>query len=70
MSKRTEKNSGLVRTEDRGCAPDASRGGSDHGLINGETSPEAGIVVNASSLPNPARDAGRRYTSFDRLQES
>ena len=36
MSERTEKNAGLVRTEDRGCALDANRGGGDHGLVNPE----------------------------------
>jgi len=41
--------------------------------LSGETSPEAAIIFNASSLPNPARDAPaswRRYNSCDRLEDS
>jgi hypothetical protein len=33
VSERTEKNSGLVRAEDRGRALDTYRGGGDHGLF-------------------------------------
>lgn len=49
VPERTEKNSGLVRTEDRGRALDAYRGGGDHGLVNLEKrARKPAIIVNAN----------------------
>jgi hypothetical protein len=56
VPERTEKNSGLVRAEDRGRALDAYRRGGDHGLVNLEKrARKPAIVFGANSLPNPAR---------------
>ena len=72
VPERTEKNSGLVRTEDRGRALDAYRGGGDHGLVNLEkTSPEARNYFQRESffrvLPGTLRS---RSVASNRLEES
>ena len=49
VPERTEKNSGLVRTEDRGRALDAYRGGGNHGLVNLEKrAGKPAIIFNAN----------------------
>ena len=71
MSERTEKNARLVRTEDRGRAMDANRGGSDHGLVNPEKRVRKPQVFSTRALfailPGTPR---HRYDSFDRPEES
>jgi hypothetical protein len=54
VPERAEKNAGLIRSEDRGRAADANRGGGDHGLgYSRETRPETTIgSIGNSVLPS------------------
>ncbi len=66
VSERTEKNSGLVRAEDRGRALDAYRGGGDHGLVNLEKrARKPAIIFNANLLPSPAWHTPESFGCFE-----
>ena len=66
VPERTEKNSGLVRAENRGRALDAYRGGGDHGLVNLEKrARKPAIIFNANLLPSPARDTPESFGCFE-----